>query len=436
MKILIISSLSPFKSGNYGKRLIDTFVKAGYETDYLTKYKFEGMGDNMYSVYDEEEPKVQKVTPSPRSSWKYYLCFKYPLLDYIDSKRGVQQSVINLSEEEPEVDASLVCSKIVKHYDAVYITFWQFMLTTKTIKMIYEKLRVPIFLSTVDMFPMTGGCYYFGSCNNYQNECRKCPASKLFKSPEIPHNNFVYKRDVYKSTNCIYFCNKWMRERILKAGIIDADRIRLFLESGNPVFMIDDKKSTLREELHLPQEKFVIFAGAANVRLRRKGFNKMARAVNLFVKNNACQDKVLIVLAGRNDESFQKYFNAEVRHVGFLSTENLAKMYRAADLYLSPSLEDAGPSMVVQSLSCGTPVIAFEMGVAPEEIMHKKTGYIARLGDVKDFVKGISLFYHKSKDELEAISVLCRKNALEARNPSKFIEGFKKLYEEFKDKNV
>ena len=436
MRILIISSLSPFKSGNYGNRLIDAFSQAGHQIDYLTKYRFEGMADNMYSVYDEFEPALQKITANTRSSYKNYLCFRYPLLDYLDMKRGVKQSVIPLREDEPEVDADQVCAKVIKQYDVVYITFWQYMLSTKTIKMLYEKLHVPIILNTVDMYPMTGGCYYFADCKNYKSECKKCPASKLFEHPNTPHFNFMYKKEVYNSINCIYLCNEWMKERILQSKIIPEYRLRPYLNSGNSSFLLNESREKLRSELRLPKDKFILFAGAANVRIRRKGFNEMARSVNRFVKRNKNATEVIVVLAGKNDEDFQRYFKPKVVHVGFLSTENLAKMYRASDVYLSPSIDDAGPSMVIQSLISGTPVVAFNIGIAPEVISNGETGYIAPLRNIDEFAKGIEYFYNMPKEKKAVISHMCRKSMVEGRNPQSFIKGFERLYNEFKDHSV
>lgn len=436
MRILIISSLSPYSSANHGKRLIDTFEDAGYEVDYLTKYRFDGMTETMYSVYDEKEPTIPAMTVSSKTSLRYYIYVKFPFIRRYYEKKEISQSVIRLNEEDPEVDAALLCKKITKQYDVVFVSFWQYMLTTKTLKMIYEKLHVPIFLYTVDMYPMTGGCYYFNDCHNYKNECLNCPAAKKFSNPEIPHNNFLYKKDVYNSINCIYFCNNWMKEHVVSSGIIPIDRIRHYLNSGNQSFKLDKTQEELRKEFELPLDKFIIFAGAANIRHRRKGFYELVSAINFFAKKRKIRKNTILVLAGRNKENFQKFFKVKVLHFGFLPTDKLEKMYGAADLYLSPSIDDAGPSMVNQSLRCGTPVVAFNMGVAPEVIEQKQTGYIAKLGDVKDFSCGIRFFYDLDKKQREAISLKCRNTTTGSGSTQTFITSFEQLYAEFKDKNI
>ena len=434
MRILIISSLSPYKSANYGKRLIDVFQNAGYEVDYLTKYRFEGMDKNMISVYDTFEPPSNMISRAFRSKMKDVIFSYFPFIKGF-LKKEITQSVIPLNEDSPEVDAQLVVDKIEKKYDVVYVSFWQFMLTTKSLRLIYEKLHVPIFMGTVDMYPMTGGCYYFNECKNYQKECINCPAASLFESEDIPHQNYLYKKDVYQTINCLYLCNQWMKERVLKSSIISEKKVITSLNSsGNPSFLLEEDKYSLRKELNLPHDKFIIFAGAANVRLRRKGFQELTAALNEFATSIGTLDNVIVILAGRNNENFQHYFKFKINHVGFLSTEKLAKMYRTSDLYLSPSIDDAGPSMVVQSLLSGTPVVAFNIGVAPEVIIHKETGYIAQLADTKDFSNGISYIYNLNVKERQSMSEKCRSSIIKTRNPERFINKFEELYEKFREK--
>jgi len=438
MRVLIISSLSPYKSANHGKRLIDIFQNVGYEVDYLTKYRFEGMADNMYSVFDCFEP-TQTTHQQPQPKFKDKVKKKFPILyklyKLLVSKKEIRQSVINLNEDSPEVDAQLVCDKIQKAYDVVYITFWQFMLTSKSIKLIYDKLRVPIFMGTVDMYPMTGGCYYFNDCQNYQNECIKCPAARLFTSKDMPHKNFLYKKHVYRTTNCVYICNKWMKERVIKSRIISEKKISTSLVGcGNPLFLLKDNKQKLRDELNISNDKFIIFAGAANVELPRKGFKEMISAVNEFHSSICNANDVVLVLAGRNSVNISPQTSVEVINVGFLTADKLAKMYRAADVYLSPSLDDAGPSMVVQSLLSGTPVVAFNIGIAPEVILHKETGYIAQLADIHDFAQGIHFIYDLDNTQRKRMGEKCRELTIQNRNPDSFIKRFERLYEEFRQK--
>ncbi len=50
------------------------------------------------------------------------------------------------------------------------------IVTTATLKKLYEDYKVPMYWFLVDMKPMTGGCSYAMECNSYQFNCENCPA--------------------------------------------------------------------------------------------------------------------------------------------------------------------------------------------------------------------------------------------------------------------
>ena len=83
-----------------------------------------------------------------------------------------------------------------------------------------------------------------------------------------------------------------------------------------------------------------------------------------------------------------------------------------ADVFVSPSIQDAGPMMVAQSMMCGTPVVAFEMGNAVDYIQNGKTGYSVSLGDSKKLEEGIRKVLLKTTDEKELMARQCRELAL------------------------
>lgn len=434
MNILILSSISPFKSANYGKRLIDALTNSGHSVHYLTKYKFAEMEDNMFSVFDEFESETIPIVRTWKRKTKEFFLKIFPFMYWLFGKKPVVQSVIALSENNPVVDAKLLADSITQQYDVVIVTFWQFMLNTKSLKSIYDKLHCPILMSVVDMFPMTGGCYYFADCDNYKRECLNCPVSSLFDTPNIPHENFLFKKNVYNEINGVYLCNTWMKNKVLESGIISEDKIKIYYGPTDlDIFKLYEKKS-VRQELGLPTNSFIMFAGADNIRLKRKGFNELRKAVNDFVNSIKDKNNVLLVLACRNEENLQKYFDVEVRNAGFLSTDELARMYSAADLYLSPSLDDAGPSMVVQSLTCGTPVIAFNVGVAIDVVESGTTGYRASLGDAFDFSSGIKLFYNMDNKSRERIQQNCRELMERLCSPDSFVKQIEDLYQLFRIK--
>lgn len=69
--------------------------------------------------------------------------------------------------------------------------------------------------------------------------------------------------------------------------------------------------------------------------------------------------------------------------------EKLVNCYNAADAFLIPSLEDNLPYTVMESLACGTPVVAFTTGGIPDMVQHDYNGYLAVYRSAQSFAEGM-----------------------------------------------
>jgi len=67
----------------------------------------------------------------------------------------------------------------------------------------------------------------------------------------------------------------------------------------------------------------------------------------------------------------------------------LALLYSAADISVIPSRQDNLPNTAVESISCGTPVVAFNVTGLNNIVDHRINGYLAKPFDVSDFSNGI-----------------------------------------------
>ena len=64
-------------------------------------------------------------------------------------------------------------------------------------------------------------------------------------------------------------------------------------------------------------------------------------------------------------------------------------IYAAADVFVTPSLEENLPNTIMEAMACGTACVGFEVGGIPEMIEHQVTGYVAQAFDPADLAKGI-----------------------------------------------
>ena len=155
-----------------------------------------------------------------------------------------------------------------------------------------------------------------------------------------------------------------------------------------------------------------MFFGATSLDERRKGMKELIDALSKV------QAKDVVFVAAGNIKNMVLPENTKA--MGYLNEEQLIQMYQMADVFVCPSLADAGPMMVNQSLMCGTPVVAYPVGVSADWIQTGKTGYLAKYGDADDLAKGIDYLLSTSDNEWNQMSKRCRQIVVEAyANPTK-----------------
>ena len=82
--------------------------------------------------------------------------------------------------------------------------------------------------------------------------------------------------------------------------------------------------------------------------------------------------------------------NIPTHFLGYIHDDTtLNLIYNASDIFIVPSLAENLSNAIMESLSCGTPVVAFDIGGNSDMIEHKINGYLARENDIDDLACGI-----------------------------------------------
>jgi glycosyltransferase involved in cell wall biosynthesis len=193
------------------------------------------------------------------------------------------------------------------------------------------------------------------------------------------------------------------------------------------------RKKEAREKLSLPLEKKIIFVGAQSLRDERKGMKFLVEALHLFKRmlsnRGEISDNILVVLAGR-DLQMEIDIPFPQKKIGFLDGDwMLAAAYQAADVFVCPSVEDAGPMMINESIMSGTPVVSFEMGAACDLVHTGRTGYRAKLEDTFDLAEGILRIIALENEEWMRMSDNCRALGEKLIHPQVQADAFNTLFE-------
>lgn len=444
--ILIISSMPPTHSAGLGNASIRALEAAGHHVDYMTTFDYPDKEENIITLLpglnSSKPSKVRKYIVLPIRKLFIYTKI-YTFIEKIknrNAKRRINrtslkdQMFLNPDESNPPIPPSLIVKNIKKEYDAVITGFWQGLLNSTTLAAIYERLHCPIIIPSPDMAPITGGCYYFGECRNFHDGCGKCPLLESSETYDQSRINFQLKRQNYSKINCAFLGNTWMRKH--------AEKSKLFSNIFHLEVMIDpnvfspSEMNVARTELGLGEnDRFMILIASSFQ--PRKGVKDIAYAIERFI-NNTLPDKnqavEFIVIGDGYFTSLTKNLKIKTHYLGTVNTSQLVNCYRAANLFISASNDDAGPSMINQSLMCGTPVVCYDNGTALDVIVNNVSGYKSAPGDRDGLAQGIVEILGLSSEKYNEMRKASRDMAMRHNSPDvcvsnqiEAIESLKKL---------
>ena len=149
-------------------------------------------------------------------------------------------------------------------------------------------------------------------------------------------------------------------------------------------------KAFAKHFLNIDANETVIAFGAIGVNSPYKGWPYLQAALEIIyeeVKDN----NISILIFGNGDyKQMAAAIPFKTKFLGYLKDEYSASLaFNAADVFVAPSLAEAFGYVVMESLSCGTPVVGFNVGGIPDLIKHKENGYLANYKDAVDLATGI-----------------------------------------------
>ena len=143
----------------------------------------------------------------------------------------------------------------------------------------------------------------------------------------------------------------------------------------------------------------------------------------------------VVVLVGMSEAQVKEYSSSTYKDCNLIPIQRthnqyeLAMLYSLADVYVNPTYADMFPTVNLEALACGTPVITYLTGGSPEAV-DEKTGFVVEQGNVGALAEAL-----RTIKESPLSSADCRKRAEEHFDKDKCFERYSELYEELlKDK--
>lgn len=133
----------------------------------------------------------------------------------------------------------------------------------------------------------------------------------------------------------------------------------------------------------------------------------------------------MVILGGHADEVVAQ-LPMKAHALGYISDDRqIVDVYNAADLFVLPSLSENLPNTIMEAMACGVPCVGFNVGGIPEEIDHKKNGYVAAYRDAEDLARGIQWVLEA---DAETLSAQCLRKVAHNYSPSAVAMRYTEVY--------
>lgn len=214
-----------------------------------------------------------------------------------------------------------------------------------------------------DCWNFTGHCPHFDmiGCDKWKSLCFDCPQYKNYPKSLFDNSKVMYrlKSKWFKGIKnlTVVTPSKWLGD-LVKQSFLKDYPVKV-INNGINLSVFKPTESNFRKKYCITEFKKIILGVAF-------GWSD-SKGLDVFIKlSKRLDDRFQIVLVGTN-ETVDKRLPENI--ISIHRTQNqaeLAEIYTAADLFVNPTKEENYPTVNMESLACGTPVLTFNTGGSPE----------------------------------------------------------------------
>jgi len=285
--------------------------------------------------------------------------------------------------------------------------------------------RIGVVVSLHDMWHFTGGCFLYRGCDLFSETCAPCPILKRPFDQILAKDEQRRKLQAYRNRRVHFVANSdWLANLAEQSPIVRACGGARVITPGidTAIFRAQDRVQS-REELSIPPNAFVIAAGAASLADTNKNIQWLLEQLAVSEPKN-----VLVLLAGEG--ALKTPVGLNVRSLGAVPDRTKrAKIFGAADIFVSASLMETYGVTLVEAMSCGTPVVAFRTGGVPEAVPDGEGGILCEILDATGFKNAIERLMNR-KELRDELGNTATKLAATRNGKELFAAAFAQLYRE------
>ena len=253
----------------------------------------------------------------------------------------------------------------------------------------------PIVWTLHDSWPFCGVCHYFLICEEYKYHCGCCPFLHSKRADDLSYQVWKKKAEIYKELNLhIVTPSRWLGDCAKHSGLLHRFPVTVISNcvDVNVFRPFDEEELSPRWESlrQLSRTKPLLLFGAVNAAKDKiKGFDFLISALKMLEQQGHDNGFELVVY-GASSSELSMEITIPIHYVGYVgNTKELVSLYNIASVMVVPSLTENLSCTIMESLSCGTPVVAFNIGGNGDMIEHKVNGYLAKEKYDADLAEGI-----------------------------------------------
>ena len=200
-------------------------------------------------------------------------------------------------------------------------------------------------------------------CEKWQTQCGDCPNRHMYPQTlfDFSYLMFNLKKRWFTGVENLTLVtpSQWLadltRQSFLKEYPVQVIRNGIDLSVFRPV------ESDFRRRHGIPDDAHLVLGVAFDWGIRK--------GLDVFVELAKRLDpSYQIVLVG-TDDALDRELPARILSIHRTQNQQeLAGIYAAADVFVNPTREDNFPTVNLEALACGTPVITFRTGGSPEAL--------------------------------------------------------------------
>ncbi len=284
-------------------------------------------------------------------------------------------------------------------------------------KILFEYLAkkdIPVVWTLHDCWTFTGHCAHFVSngCMKWMNVCENCQYRHNYPYSLVSESkrNFLLKKNLFsdkKINLTVVPVSNWLKDYV-NISYLQAHHIETIYNG------VDIKTFKLPE--NIKSTRTII--GVASVWSRTKGLQ------DFLALRGMLPDDIIIKLVGLSDEQIKCLPQGVIGIKRTQNVDELVALYSSADVFVNTTYADTFPTVNLEAMACGTPVVTYKTGGSPESVT-VETGQVIEQGNIEELKNAIMTILANGK---EYYAKACRKRAEEFFDKDKCFQQYIELY--------